>query len=90
MRNGSTYAVTSCSLRIHTQVCPLGSYYLPSYAEGVRTGINELAPSLINLDPCELGRVNDVMDYCMKGHPYVKSAIDMACWDILGKVRAAN
>ncbi len=22
----------------------------------------------------------------MKGHPYVKSAIDMACWDILGKV----
>ena len=21
----------------------------------------------------------------MKGHPYVKSAIDMACWDILGK-----
>ena len=25
------------------------------------------------------------MDYNLKGHPYVKSAIDMACWDILGK-----
>merc|ERR1712038_586428 len=25
------------------------------------------------------------MDYVMKGHPYVKSGIDIACWDILGK-----
>ena len=25
------------------------------------------------------------MDVALKGHPYVKSAIDMACWDILGK-----
>jgi L-alanine-DL-glutamate epimerase-like enolase superfamily enzyme len=26
------------------------------------------------------------MDAALKGHAYVKSAIDMACWDILGKV----
>jgi L-alanine-DL-glutamate epimerase-like enolase superfamily enzyme len=26
------------------------------------------------------------MDLAMKGHPYVKSALDIACWDILGKV----
>jgi L-alanine-DL-glutamate epimerase-like enolase superfamily enzyme len=26
------------------------------------------------------------MDAALKGHPYVKSGIDMACWDILGKV----
>ena len=25
------------------------------------------------------------MDSNLKGHPYVKSAIDIACWDILGK-----
>jgi L-alanine-DL-glutamate epimerase-like enolase superfamily enzyme len=25
------------------------------------------------------------MDQAMRGHPYVKSALDMACWDILGK-----
>ena len=25
------------------------------------------------------------MDRALKGHPYVKSAIDMACWDILGQ-----
>ena len=26
------------------------------------------------------------MDRVLKGHPYVKSAIDIACWDILGQV----
>jgi L-alanine-DL-glutamate epimerase-like enolase superfamily enzyme len=25
------------------------------------------------------------MDAALKGHPYVKSGIDMACWDLLGK-----
>ena len=25
------------------------------------------------------------MDYNLKGHPYVKSPLDMAFWDILGK-----
>ena len=25
------------------------------------------------------------MDRVMRGHPYVKSALDIACWDILGK-----
>jgi len=28
------------------------------------------------------------MDAALKGHAYVKSGIDMACWDILGKVTA--
>ncbi len=26
------------------------------------------------------------MDAALQGHPYVKSALDIACWDILGKV----
>jgi L-alanine-DL-glutamate epimerase-like enolase superfamily enzyme len=70
----------------HGEVCPLGSAYLPSYASGVRAGIAELAPRLIGEDPTQLGRLNRVMDAAMKGHPYVKSGIDIACWDILGKV----
>jgi cis-L-3-hydroxyproline dehydratase len=67
------------------EVCPLGPAYLPAYANGVRTGIAELAPALIGLDPRELGVLNQRMDQALKGHPYVKSAIDIACWDILGK-----
>ena len=67
------------------EVCPLGPFYLPAYAGGVRAGITELGPHLIGQDPTELSRLNRVMDAALRGHPYVKSAIDMACWDILGK-----
>ena len=67
------------------EVCPLGPFYLPAYAEGVRAGLRELAPHLIGLDPQELAKLNHRMDAALKGHPYVKSGIDIACWDILGK-----
>ena len=67
------------------EVCPLGPSYLPAYAQGARTGIATLAENLIGENPMELDKLNFTMDRLLKGHPYVKSAIDMACWDILGK-----
>jgi cis-L-3-hydroxyproline dehydratase len=67
------------------EVCPLGPAYLPAYAAGARAGIAELAPHLLGSDPRALGTLNERMDAVMRGHPYVKSGIDMACWDILGK-----
>ena len=69
----------------HGEVCPLGPFYLPAYADGVRAGLKELGPHLIGADPRELGKLNRVMDAALKGHPYVKSGIDIACWDILGQ-----
>ncbi len=65
--------------------CPLGPSYLPAYSEGVRTGIAVLGPDLLGEDPTQLDVINHRMDTLLKGHPYVKSAIDMACWDIAGK-----
>ena len=62
------------------EVCPLGPAYLPSYAEGARTGISELASAVIGLDPKQVDVVNRAMDSALKGHPYAKSAIDVACW----------
>tara|TARA_B100000609_G_scaffold37221_1_gene27839 strand:+ start:9512 stop:10615 length:1104 start_codon:yes stop_codon:yes gene_type:complete len=69
----------------HGEVCPLGPVYLPAYAEGARAGIGVLAPALIGEDPTQLAKLNRYMDATLKGHPYVKSALDMACWDILGQ-----
>ena len=69
----------------HGEVCPLGPVYLPAYAEGARAGIQVLAPALIGEDPTQLAKLNRHMDTTLKGHPYVKSAIDIACWDILGQ-----
>ncbi len=76
---------TDAGLIGHGEVCPLGPFYLPAYASGVRAGLAELGPHLLGEDPLQLGRLNRRMDAVLKGHPYVKSGIDMACWDILGQ-----
>lgn len=67
------------------EVCPLGPAYLPAYGAGVRIGLAELGPHLLGQDPRETGKINQLMDAALKGHPYVKSPVDMACWDLLGK-----
>jgi cis-L-3-hydroxyproline dehydratase len=77
---------TDAGVTGYGEVCPLGPAYLPAYANGVRTGIAEIAPHLIGIDPTALSLVNDHMDQCLRGHPYVKSGLDIACWDILGKI----
>jgi L-alanine-DL-glutamate epimerase-like enolase superfamily enzyme len=77
---------TDSGLAGHGEVCPLGPSYLPAYANGVRAGISELGPHLIGAEASELARLNRLMDAALKGHPYVKSGIDMACWDILGQM----
>lgn len=76
---------TSTGIIGYGEVCPLGPFYLPAYAEGVRAGLRELGPHLLGLDPRELSVLNQRMDAALKGHPYVKSGIDIACWDILGQ-----
>ncbi len=79
---------TDAAIVGHGEVCPLGPFYLPAYAEGVRAGLRELGPHLIGHDPRQLVKLNRTMDAALKGHPYVKSGVDVACWDILGQ--AAN
>ncbi|TYC60971.1 mandelate racemase [Rhodobacterales bacterium] len=76
---------TDEGLKGYAECCPLGSAYLPSYALGVRSGLQELARHLIGQDPLNLGRINRVMDAALRGHPYAKAPIDIACWDIMGK-----
>lgn len=77
---------TDAGVTGYAECCPLGSAYLPSYAKGVRAGIAEIAPKLIGMDPTDLGPLNRQMDAVLRGHLYVKAPIDIACWDILGKV----
>jgi L-alanine-DL-glutamate epimerase-like enolase superfamily enzyme len=76
---------TDAGIAGHGEVCPLGPFYLPAYADGVRAGLRELGPHLLGADPRQLGKLNRRMDAALKGHPYVKSGIDIACWDILGQ-----
>ncbi|MEM7376301.1 MAG: mandelate racemase/muconate lactonizing enzyme family protein [Pseudomonadota bacterium] len=68
------------------EVAPLGLFYSDAFAGGARAGLAELLPRLIGEDPRQLARLNVRMDDLLAGHPYVKTPVDMACWDLLGKV----
>ena len=77
--------VTDEGLKGYAECCPLGSAYLPSFALGVRAGLAELASHLLGQDPLNLGGMNRTMDAALRGHPYAKAPVDIACWDLLGK-----
>ncbi len=76
---------TDAGLTGYGEICPLGPVYLPSFPEGARAGISVLAPALLGLDPTQPSVVYRAMDRALKGHPYAKSALDVACWDLLGQ-----
>ncbi|NNM00011.1 MAG: mandelate racemase [Gammaproteobacteria bacterium] len=44
-----------------------------------------LIEALRGLDPRGMGIVHHTMDKAVKGNPYAKAALDMACYDIAGK-----
>ncbi len=94
MAGGKTCdTVESAVLRIETdegvagwgEVCPI-PHYLPAYARGVGPVLTELAPVLLGADPVGPEALMDRADAFLQGHVYAKSALDIALWDITGKV----
>lgn len=68
------------------EVCPLGAIYLPAHAEGARAALALLAPAVVGVDPTNHAAINDAMDAVLSGHAYAKSPVDVACWDLIGRV----
>ncbi len=79
---------TQGGIQGYGEACPLGSTYLPGFGGGARAALRELAPALLGADAANLAAVNELMDSTLRGHEYAKSAVDVACWDVLG--RATN
>src|SRR5262245_47476061 len=48
---------TDAGVTGYGEVCPLGPFYLPAYAAGVRAGLVELGPHLLGEDPRELQKL---------------------------------
>ena len=67
------------------EVCPI-PHYLPAYAGGVATAMEELWPVLCGADPVGPEAVMAKANGWLIGHEYAKSALDIALWDITGKV----
>src|ERR1051326_3924084 len=63
-------------------MAPLGSWYSVAFAAGARAAMPDISSALVGKDPRLLMRANRIMDARLKGHPYTKSAFDMACCDI--------
>ncbi|MDH3742841.1 MAG: mandelate racemase/muconate lactonizing enzyme family protein [Hyphomicrobiales bacterium] len=77
--------VTDSGLSGWGESCPFGSNYLEGFSGGALAVLRELSPQLIGHDPRNIDVVNRVMDEALTGHIYAKAAIDIACWDVLGK-----
>jgi len=65
---------------------PWGHTYVPAHGPGIRAGIETMAQFIIGVDPRRVLDVERAMDLALPGHLYAKSPIDMACWDVAGKV----
>lgn len=65
--------------------CVFSPSYLIAHGDGARAALNLLAPAILGMDPRTPEIVFTAMERTMKGHYYAKAAIDIACWDLLGK-----
>ena len=67
---------------------PTWTYETPETVE--TTIINYLADVLIGMDPADIGSIHERMNHtiypaCSIGQPLAKAAIDIACYDLVGK-----
>lgn len=67
------------------EVSSLAGNYLPAFTGGIRAALFGLCSHVLGWDPLDIDVLNRRMDEQMLGQYAAKSAIDMACWDILGK-----
>lgn len=72
------------------EMAPLGAFYAPAFAAATRAGVAELAPLLLGLDPREPRRVRHALDAAMLGQPSVKSALDMAVYDLAARAAGSS
>jgi len=94
MADGKTCdTVETVVLRVETdtglagwgEVCPI-PHYLPAFARGVAPALSELAPVVLGADPVGPEAVMQQVDAYLPGHPYAKSPLDIALWDLTAQV----
>ena len=93
MANGKTCdCIDTVVIRLDTDLgfsgwgesCPI-PHYLPAYADGIAPAVADMAPLLVGADPLGAEAVMHKLDRHLPGHEYVKSAIDIALWDLTAK-----
>ncbi|MEM9343285.1 MAG: enolase C-terminal domain-like protein [Pseudomonadota bacterium] len=75
---------TDTGLKGWGEVCPI-PHYLPAYADGVPSGVAELAPHILGVSPFGVDAPMRKLDGVLPGHEYVKTIVDIALWDLFGQ-----
>jgi L-alanine-DL-glutamate epimerase-like enolase superfamily enzyme len=82
--------VTDTGVTGFGECCPVGPVYQPQHALGARAALAEMGPHLIGTDALRISCVHDAMEGALNGSRYAKAAVDIALWDIAGKVYGAR
>lgn len=90
---GGTPTADHVLVRLHTDTGTTGigeaspSPFFSSETQGsVLSAIDEhISPAISGLSPMNLTAIHEAMDEALKGNPFAKTAIDIACYDAAGK-----
>jgi L-alanine-DL-glutamate epimerase-like enolase superfamily enzyme len=67
------------------EACMASPQFQPAHNDGIRSSMSLLAPAILGLDPIHLSTINGAMNRALDGHTEGKAALDIACWDLIGK-----
>ncbi len=67
------------------EACMASPQFQPEHNDGVRSSLSVLAPAVLGLNPLKLSVIHTAMHAAMTGHAAGKAALDIACWDLIGK-----
>ena len=68
------------------EACMASPQYQAAHNAGVRASFELLAPAIKGCDPTQFNVLNAAMNKALDGHTEGKAALDIACWDLSGKI----
>lgn len=78
--------VDSSGHKGYGEACLASPQFQAAHNDGVRASLDILAPAIMGSDPTTLNTIQTAMNDALEGHQEGKAALDIACWDLSGKI----